>query len=355
MTARNRSYYLELAAQGLRFPIGTHLTLHEKPDHAAILQDGALLGDVIAESAREWHCPMAVPLMDLTLEKDALLALLEVPAEGREKHHFSEIPDGALRATAETAPFITPRMEATCAAIRHIAQHHADLLPVGMGIGPFSFTTKLLSDPITPVFMAGTGMTGEDDEDVELLECATDLSLKLILRYLTEQCKAGAKAIILCEPAANLVYFSPNQLAEGSDVYQRLVIEPNLKIKALLDSLGVDLIFHDCGELTDGMVESFNQLDPVMLSLGCSRTLWKDASLVSKNTVLYGNLPSKKFYSDEAVSPAEVERLSVELIREMKKAGHPFILGSECDVLSVPGKEEIIKNKVRIMMECKAD
>jgi len=296
-----------------------------------------------------------VPLMDLTLEKDALLAILQVPAEGREKYHFADIPDARLMETVETAPFLTPRIEATCAAIRYIAEKHADLLPVGMGIGPFSFTTKLLSDPITPVFMAGTGMTGEDDEDVALLECATNLSLQLILRYLKEQCAAGAKAIILCEPAANLVYFSPNQLAEGSDVYQRLVIEPNLKIKALLDSLGVDLIFHDCGELTDGMVDSFNQLSPVMLSLGCSRTLWKDAALVSKKTVLYGNLPTKKFYSDDAVSPAEVERLSVELLREMKKAEHPFVLGSECDVLSVPGKEEIIKNKVRIMMNCKAD
>jgi uroporphyrinogen-III decarboxylase len=352
----NRSYYLELAAKGLRFPIGTHLTLHEKPDHAAILMDGARLGDVIAESAKSWGCPMAIPLMDLTLEKDALLSILQVPAEEREKYHFSQIPDPTLIAAVETAPFMTPRMEATCAAIGRIADHYAkELVPVGMGIGPFSFTTKLLSDPITPVFMAGSGMTGEDDDDIALLECATDLSLKLILRYLTEQCRAGAKAIILCEPAANLVYFSPNQLAEGSDVYQRLVINPNLKIKALLESLRVDLIFHDCGELTDGMVQSFNQLDPAMLSLGCSRTLWEDANLVSKQTVLYGNLPSKKFYSDDAVSPAEVERLTVELIRNMREAKHPFVMGTECDVLSVPGKEEIIKNKVRIMMECKAD
>jgi hypothetical protein len=30
----------------------------------------------------------------------------------------------------------------------------------------------------------------------------------------------------------------------------------------------------------------------------------------------------------------------------MRDVGHPFILGSECDVLSVPGYEQTIKAKV---------
>jgi hypothetical protein len=36
----------------------------------------------------------------------------------------------------------------------------------------------------------------------------------------------------------------------------------------------------------------------------------------------------------------------------MKKAGHPFIMGTECDVLSVPGHEAIIKRKVDAMISC---
>ena len=34
------------------------------------------------------------------------------------------------------------------------------------------------------------------------------------------------------------------------------------------------------------------------------------------------------------------------LVRRMRDVGHPFILGSECDVLSVPGQEAKIMAKV---------
>ncbi|MCC7299660.1 MAG: hypothetical protein IT583_01105 [Verrucomicrobia bacterium] len=349
-----RQFYLDLAKKGLRVPIGTHMILHEKADHDTIIHYGDRLGAVMVEAAKYYKSPLAIPLMDLTLEKEALLAILGVPAEEREKFHFESLPAAGTVEKVASAPFIIPRMTATCDAIRYVAEREKQegLIALGMGIGPFSLMTKMLSDPITPVYLAGTGLTAEDDDDVALMECVMELSIQIILRYLTEQAKAGAKAIIVCEPAANLVFFSPNQLAEGSDVFERFVMEPNLKIKARLDELGVDLIFHDCGELTDDMVKSFNRLNPVMLSLGCSRTLWKDAELVSKDIVLYGNLPSKKFYSDEAVSVDNVEQMTRELITNMKKAGHPFVMGSECDVLSVPGYEETIKRKVDAMMSC---
>ena len=349
-----KQFYLDLAERGLRLPIGTHMVLHEKANHETIIHHGDQLGAVMIEAAHYYKSPLAIPLMDLTLEKEAILAILGVPAEEREKFHFDNLPAADAVEKVSTAPFMIPRMESTCEAVRYVAEREKQegVIALGMGIGPFSLMTKMLSDPITPVFMAGTGMTCEDDEDVALMECVMELSTQIILRYLTEQAKAGAKAIIVCEPAANLVFFSPNQLAEGSDVFERFVMQPNLKIKAKFDELGVDLIFHDCGELTDGMVKSFNRLKPVMLSLGCSRTLWKDAALVSKDIVLYGNLPSKKFYSDEAVSVADVERMTRELLINMKKAGHPFIMGTECDVLSVPGHEESIKRKVDAMMSC---
>jgi hypothetical protein len=36
----------------------------------------------------------------------------------------------------------------------------------------------------------------------------------------------------------------------------------------------------------------------------------------------------------------------------MARCGHPHILGSECDVLSVPGCEETIRRKVERMLTC---
>jgi len=57
------------------------------------------------------------------------------------------------------------------------------------------------------------------------------------------------------------------------------------------------------------------------------------------------NLPTKKFYSPK-LTIADVETLSREMLEKVRAAEHPFILGSECDVLSVPGSEEEILSKV---------
>ena len=339
----DRDIYLKWAASDLRMPIGTHLILHEYPEPEAILKDGRRLGGVVEETARRFRTPLAVPLMDLTLEKSALLAMHGIGEIEAEAFHFQEPPVEKKRAA------LTPRMNATCEGVHYIARE-TKLIPVGMSIGPFSLTTKLISDPITPVFLAGAGATAGEEPEVRLLEGMLTMSTEIILHYLKAQIAAGAKAIIICEPAANKVYFSPNQLARSYAVFDRLVMEPNRRIKEVLHTSGVDLIFHNCGELLDEMVSRFSTLDPAILSLGSSRKLWEDAALVPKSTVLYGNLPTKKFYSDALISLEEVKRLSAELTQRMRALGHPFILGSECDVLSVPGHERTIVEKVDAFM-----
>jgi uroporphyrinogen-III decarboxylase len=171
----------------------------------------------------------------------------------------------------------------------------------------------------------------------------------------TAQIRAGAKAIFMAEPAANVVYVSPKQIEGGSDIFERYPMAADRRVKALLDQHGVDLIFHCCGELNDYMVRQFTALQPVMLSLGSSRKLWEDARIVPKNIVLYGNLPSKHFYSDAVISRDQVERQACELLHRMAEAGHPFILGSECDVLNVPGATAVIRGKVDAFVGCRCD
>lgn len=339
----DRSFYLNLAASGLRMPIGTHLVLHEDPDHAAIELDGERLGDVCARTAVRFRTPLAVPLMDLKLEKEALLLARGIAPEAVDSYHFAAPP--------EEGPGFepTPRMKATCDAISHVTARR-DLVPLGMGIGPFSLMTKLVADPITPVFLAGTGLTADDDPEVALVERVLELGTGMLLRYFAAQIDAGAKAILVCEPAANQVYFSPNQLAAGFETFDRYVMEPMRRIRELFEERGVDLIFHDCGELTDTMVERFATLDPAVISLGCSRRLWEDAARIPKSTVLFGNLPTKRFPAPQ-LTVEEVKRLSLELMEKMAETGHPFILGSECDVLSVPGCEREIMAKVEAFMD----
>jgi uroporphyrinogen-III decarboxylase len=220
-----------------------------------------------------------------------------------------------------------------------------------MCIGPFSLTTKLLADPIAAVYLSGAGRAASDEPAVALLGSCQELSLACVLRQLERAIDAGAGAVLVAEPAANQVYVSPRQLEQGSDVFERLVLRPNRRVAALLAERGVDLVFHCCGELATAMLDGFCSLRPAVLSLGSSRRLWDDARRVPEDVVLYGNLPSKLFYSDEAMPESRVAELTAQLVAHMTACGHPFILGTECDTLYVEGAAAAIRAKVARMLE----
>ena len=322
-------------------PIGTDLVLNEHPGAEEIRLDAARLGGVVAEAARRYNTPLAFPLMDLTLEKTDLHGFLDAP------------PDEALVKRLEEAaerPF-GPGSLAQQGAVTYIAEK-TDLLPVGMAIGPFSLTTKLMTDPIAPVAMSASGISAEEDEGVRQLHLYMRMAELTVTRSIRAQIRAGAKAIIICEPAANTVYLSPRQMRAGKDMLELFVLPAMRRVAKVMNDAGVDLIFHDCGELLPEMVRAFaEQLRPVILSLGSSRKLWEDAAVVPKDIVLYGNLPTKSFYSDSVMPVEEVRRLTKESLERMRESGHPYILGSECDVLHVPDAAQTIRAKVAAMLD----
>jgi len=71
--------------------------------------------------------------------------------------------------------------------------------------------------------------------------------------------------------------------------------------------------------------------------------------------VLFGNLPTKHFYSDATLPLEAVRARTREILARMRDAGRPFILGSECDVLHVAGAGETIRAKVEAMLTTEAD
>ena len=352
----DRSFYIDIARSGRRLPIATHLVLHESPDPEAILLDGPRLAGVMAETARRFGNPLALPVMDLSLEKDFMLAAMGI--EGSASFHFEGPPSlGQLAALAAADPLGRPRIAANCSALRVLLRDFAagkGPAPVGMSIGPFSLLSKLLADPIVPVFLAGAGSTAEDSEEVALLEALKPLCENVVATCCAAQIEAGAKAVFVCEPAANSVFFSPIQIEEGSRVFDDFVIGPNKRLKALLDERGVDLIFHDCGSLTTGMVASFAALDPAIISFGSPVRLWEVEPFVPMRTVIYGNLPTKKFYSDEEVPLEALPGMVEEIDARLEASGHPYIVGSECDVLAMEGREQAIMEKVEAFCSCRA-
>ena len=348
--AMDTAYYLKLAEDNVRLPIAADLVLHEREDPVTCRYNGECLGKVIIESAERFNMPLAFPLMDLRTEKEWILTQLAVPVEEIDTFHFDDDLDEAsiekLAQLVNAAP--TKRMEATLGALRYVA-NNSDKVPVGMCIGPFSLMTKLLADPITAAYQVGLD---PEDEESEMVLKLMEVSTEAIIQWIRLQAEAGVKAVCLCEPAYNVVYVSPNQIDQDASILDTLVLNFNRRIKAAMKEMGVDLIFHDCGELNEAIIRSFNKLEPSILSLGSPCKLPEIAHLINPNTVIMGNLPSKKFYTDAEMTVDMVKTESRKLLEAMKATGHPFILASECDVLSVPGCEELIMQKVVALATC---
>lgn len=334
-------------------PVGTDLVLHEAGDREAILLDGKRLGGIVQKAAERYKTPLAFPLMDLTVEKAAIVAALGYDVPEPASFHFMEpmAPNNLTVLLVRLAEIETPRMRANAESLKTVGAE-SDLVPVGMSIGPFSLMSKLIADPITPLYLAGAGATAEEEPEVLLVEQCLTIAMCIIRNSLDRQIAAGAKAIFVCEPAANIAYISPKQLDLDTNIFERYVMDQNRVLAQHLHDRGVDLIFHDCGELTDSMVKAFGTLDPAILSLGSSRKVWEDAPLIPDNTVIYGNMPTKKFYSDTEMPLRDVVTLAQEIRAKMAKTGHPFILGSECDVLCVNGAEKMIGDKVNAFLTC---
>lgn len=346
MSGVDRGLFLELARRGLRFPIATDLTLHEQAEPETARRDATLLGRVIAESAKRWSCPLGMPLMDLRLEKADLAGRLGVPAEAAEGFHFTERPP-------ETLPE-RPFPEAQAAAIGAIRWIRANtaLTPCGIVIGPFSLLTRLLADPITPLALLARGGDGREDPGIEVALRARKLAMETVERSVAAQLEAGARVMIVCEPSASTAYLSPRQMRAGGGLFEEFVLAPNRRLRDLIRAAGALLFFHNCGDLTDAMVAAFGaDLHPEVLSLGSSRDLAADAALAPGDVVLYGNLPTRRFYSDSAMPVEEVVRLTVDLVARMRATGHAHIPGSECDVLHVEGAAETIGAKLAEFMQ----
>jgi len=341
-----REFFLGLAASRHRAIVGADLVLHQNCDPEAVRRDAASLGQVVAGSAACWNTPLAIPLMDLRLEKADLLSAYGMDEDAADRFHFETGPEKELYPQGD----FPERQRAQIGAISWVAAN-TPLFPVGMVIGPFSLMTKLLADPITPIALALSGFTAEDDAGVAAVERCRRLAEAAVVRSVRAQIDAGARAILVCEPAANIVFLSPRQLKQRPEAFTEFVLEPNLRIRNIMEEAGVDLIFHDCGELNAQMVRAFGHvLRPAMLSLGSSRTLWEDAALLPSDVVLFGNLPTRMFYSDSVMPGHEVRERTLSLAARMAGTGHPHILGSECDVLHVEGASETILAKVHILL-----
>jgi len=103
-SAGHDPHRLKPVPPGLRMPIGTDLVLHEHADAAEIVLNGRRLGQVTEEAAGRYGTPLAVPLMDLRLEKADLLDRFGVPEAQVDAFHFDAAPSEGDMARPRSMP-----------------------------------------------------------------------------------------------------------------------------------------------------------------------------------------------------------------------------------------------------------
>lgn len=241
--ALGRSVFLQMAEGGTTMPLATDLVLHEEPDVGQVLSDGRALGRLVVRAARRFEVPLALPRMDLTLEKDLLLQGVAAGPRAVEAFHFRDHPGEAALVeglVANLAGPLPPRLQAQVDAVRFVATSVPDLIPCGLTIGPFSLMTTLLEDPISAVYLAYPGSPATDPAMAGLVDAVLDLSMRTVERSLREQLEAGAKVVVACEPAVNRVYVSPRQVQSSPEGFDRLVMANLRRYKAILDDYGAE-------------------------------------------------------------------------------------------------------------------
>ena len=146
------SVYLQIAEEGLCMPLATNMVLHEGASEADIeraLSNGDELGRVLVRAARRFGAPLAIPHMDLKLEKELLLRGLRLGPGSAPAFHFKQTPTASeaqamITALAEPLP---SALQAQVDAVSFVVGSAPELVPCAMTIGPFSLMTTLLEDP----------------------------------------------------------------------------------------------------------------------------------------------------------------------------------------------------------------
>ena len=117
--------YLQMAEDGLVMPLATNMVLHGGSSEADIeraLGNGEELGRVLVRAPRRFGVPLAVPHMDLRLEKELLLEGLRLGPGSAPRFHFKQAPtttEVQAMTTALAAP-LPPALQAQVDAVRFV-------------------------------------------------------------------------------------------------------------------------------------------------------------------------------------------------------------------------------------------
>ena len=254
------------------------------------------------------------PMMDLSVEANALGLLTLFPENDSPTVQPSADLELFLKRISAIDITSDSRALSYMETIRLVRTNLPQATAIGAYVsGPFTLAGQIL-DVSAAVLAAIT--------DTEKLHLLIKAILPVILEYAQMQIKAGADMLCILEPSGALL--SPNQFKDFSANYVRSIVE-------LTDKLGVDSIYHVCGN-TMHLYHEMAASGVSALSLD-SREAGVDLAQVAadleQNIVLIGNLnPTGNLLHGTAL---EVSMETQALLAEMNDFPN-FILSSGCDL-----------------------
>ena len=261
--------------------------------------------------ARRTNSAAAVSLMDLSVEAECFGASVRFSEDEVPTVTGRLIEDADAAQALEVPPVGSARSGIYISAIRKAVQRITDR-PVFAGIiGPFSLAARLLD--VTEIMI-------DCYDDPDMVHVVLDKATQFLIEYAKAYKAAGAHGIMMAVPVSGLL--SPAMEEEFSSPY----------VKRIVDAVQDDdflVIYHNCGDNTPRMTESFLSMGAAAYHFGNAVDMKTMLDKFPKDIPVMGN-----------IDPAGVLRMGTpELVRDKTLAllrdcaeYENFVVSSGCDI-----------------------
>ena len=277
----------------------------------ALIADSDKQAEGLIQVARRTNSAAAVSLMDLSVEAECFGASVrfsedEIPTVvGRliESYEDAQALQVPAVGTARSGIYV----EAIAKALHHITDR-----PVFAGmIGPYSLAARLFD--VSEIML-------DCYDDPDMVHLVLDKAATFLIEYAKAYKAVGAHGIVLAEPVSGLL--SPAMEKEFSSPY----------VKRIVDAVQDDnflLIYHNCGDNTPLMVESFVSTGAAAYHFGNSIDMKTMLEKFPKDIPVMGNIDPAGVLRKG--NPEMVKAKTLDLLTACSHYEN-FVLSSGCDI-----------------------
>ena len=276
-----------------------------------LVRDSKLQAGAMVYMAEQTATPVAVSLMDLSVEAEAFGAAIrffpdEVPAV------TGQLISEEEQADALTVPSITAGRIPVCVEGVRLAKKQITDKPLLAGmIGPYSLAGRLMDVTQIMYFCY---------DEPDMVHTVLEKAAQFLIAYGQAMKDAGADGLLMAEPLAGIL--SPDLADEFSHGYVK-------KIVAALQDENFCVIYHNCGNSVPSMLDGIFSLGADAYHFGNAVDLEAVLKKAPADALCMGNIdPAAQFVQG---TPQTMKQAVAELLARCGRYPN-FVLSSGCDI-----------------------